>query len=131
MPVDVRTEKDRATRHVVTIDGRTLHADLGVEAGGGTAPGAHDYFDASLAVCKALTAVAYARVKGFALDRVEAHVERDDSKEREGTYVLRVRLAFHGALSDAEKQRIHEVLGRCPIHKLMTTATVDVQTAPL
>ena len=132
MAVDVRTEKDRSSRHVVTIDAHTLHADLGVAGGGGgTAPGAHDYFDASLAVCKALTAVAYARVKGFALDRVDVHIERDDAKEKEGTYVLRVRQAFHGALSDAEKQRLHDVLGRCPIQKLMTTSTVEVQTAPL
>ena len=75
--------------------------------------------------------MAYARVKGFALDRVDVHIERDDAKEKEGTYVLRVRQAFHGALSDAEKQRLHDVLGRCPIQKLMTTSTVEVQTAPL
>ena len=61
-----------------------------------SAPGPHDYFDAALAACKALTATWYARKKQFPLERVESRVVRDDSAEREGKYVLRVALAFHG-----------------------------------
>lgn len=132
MPVDCQTEKPGAYRQVVRVDAHTLHADVSAALGSeGSAPGPHDYFDVSLATCKALTATWYAKKNGIRLDRVEAHVERDDSKERQGTYVLRVKLAFFGALSDAEKAKLYDVVSRCPVHKLMTTTTVEIETAPL
>ncbi len=65
------------------------------------------------------------------LERVESHVERDDSQERSGKYVLKVRLAFHGPLSDEDKTRLYAAVSRCPIHKLMTTTDVVIETAPL
>ncbi len=132
MSVHCQTETPGHFRQVIRVDAHTLHADLSVEGGGqATAPGAHDYFDISLATCKALTATWYAKAKGMALDRVEAEVERDDSREREGTYVLKVKLAFFGALSDEERQKMYAAVGRCPIHKLMTTSTVEIITQPL
>lgn len=125
------TESPGHFRTVLHVDAHTLHSDIATALGGGdTAPGPHDYFDASLAACKALTASWYAKQKGIPLERVEAHVERDDSKEREGVYTLRVRLAFHGPLDDAQKKRLYDAVGRCPIHKLMTTTEVVVETAP-
>jgi len=130
--VDCKTEVAGAFRQVIQVDAHTLHADVTPALGGqDSAPGAHEYFDVSLATCKALTATWYAKKNGIALDRVEVHVERDASREREGTYVLNVALAFFGGLSDAEKQKLHDVAGRCPIHKLMTTTTVEIQTKPL
>lgn len=130
--IDCQTETPGGYRQVVRVDAHTLHADVGPSLGGtGSAPGPHDYFDVSLATCKALTATWYAKKNGILLDRVEAHVERDDSRERQGTYVLKVKLAFFGPLSDAEKQKLHDVVGRCPVHKLMTTTTVEIETAPL
>ncbi len=130
--VDCRTETPGAFRQIVTVDAHTLHADVTPAMGGqDSAPGAHEFFDVSLATCKALTATWYAKKNNMALDRVEVHVESDRSHEREGTYVLHVSLAFFGGLSDAEKQKLHDVVGRCPVHKLMTTATIDIQTKPL
>jgi putative redox protein len=132
MPVDCQTETPGGFRQVVRVDAHTLHADVNAASGStGSAPGPHDYFDVSLATCKALTATWYAKKNGIALDRVEAHVERDDSRERQGTYVLRVKLAFFGALSDAETAKLFDVVSRCPIHKLMTSTTVEIETAPL
>jgi putative redox protein len=132
MTVDSQTEQNGAFRQVLHVGTHTLHADVGPALGGqDSAPGAHDYFDASLAACKALTATWYAKKQGMALERVETQVERDDSRERQGTYVLRVKLAFHGALSQEEKQKLYDAVGRCPIHKLMTSATVEVVTEPL
>jgi putative redox protein len=132
MTVVSRTETPGAFRQTITVDAHTLHADVPVASGGGaTAPTAHDLFDASLAACKALTALVYARHKGFALDRVTAEVTRDDSQERQGTYGLTVRLAFEGALSAEEKQRVHDVVQRCPVHKLMTTTDVQIRQLPL
>lgn len=132
MTIRSQTEDPPNFRQVVTIDAHTLHADVGPAIGGtGSAPGPHELFDAALATCKALTASVYAKSHAIALDRVIVEVDRDDTQERQGTYVLTVRLRFEGSLSDADKQRLHDVVARCPIHKLMTTSTVEIRQLPL
>jgi putative redox protein len=130
--IDCKTEQANAFAQILHAGKHAFHADIS-EAAGGTdsAPGPHDYFDASLAACKALTATWYAKKNGIALERVETHVERDDKEERSGKYVLRVRVAFHGKLSDDERARLFAVVSKCPIHKLMTTTDVIIETAPL
>ncbi|OJH41463.1 OsmC family protein [Cystobacter ferrugineus] len=132
MAIQSQTEQSGAFRQVLHVGAHTFHADTPTTPGGeASAPGPHDYFDAALASCKALTAMWYAKKYGMALERVETVVERDDSRERQGTYVLNVKLAFHGALSPEEKQKLHDAVARCPIHKLMTSTTIEIVTAPL
>jgi putative redox protein len=132
MAIESRTEAPGRSRQVLRINANTLHADVAAALGGtGTDPGPHDYFDASLAACKALTATVYAKSRGIALEQVVVEITRDDSQEKQGTYVLTVKLGFEGALSDADKQKLHDVVTRCPIHKLMTTSTVEVRQLPL
>ncbi len=132
MTIAARTAESGKFRQILEVDGHAFQADVTPALGGeGAAPGPHELFDASLAACKALTAHWYAKKNGIALERVETKVERDDSKERQGTYVLRVRIAFFGALSEAEKHKLYDVVARCPVHKLMTTSTVEIETAPL
>jgi putative redox protein len=132
MTVDSKTEIAGGFRQVVRVDAYTLHADVS-EASGGTAsaPNPHHYFAISLATCKALTATMYAKRKGYLLERVEVYVDSDATREREGTYVLRCKLAFFGALSASEKLRLYEIASHCPIHKLMTSSTVEIETSPL
>jgi putative redox protein len=132
MTIDSKTETSGKFAQLMQVGKHTLRADMPeAEGGDDTGPGAHDYFDAALAACKTLTATWFAKKKGIALERVEAHVERDDSAERQGKYVLKVRLAYHGPLSDDDRKRIHAAVERCPIHKLMTTTDVVIETAPL
>lgn len=132
MTIRGETENPGELVQLLHVRGHTFRADVPEAAGGrDSAPGPHDYFDAALAACKTLTATLFAKKNGIALERVEAHVERDDSEERRGKYVLKVRLAFHGPLTEAERSRLHAVVARCPIHKLMTTADVVIETAPL
>ena len=130
--VHCTTERPNGYRHRIEIRAHELHADLDVAGGGeDSAPGAHDYFDASLAVCKAHTAMWFAKKNAIPLERVECHVERDDSAERSGKYKLSVHLAFHGALTDEHRTRLYAAVARCPVSKLMTTSDVVVETAPL
>jgi putative redox protein len=132
MTVDCQTEQRGAFRQAVRVGTHTFHADVSSSLGGqDSAPGPHDYFDAALAACKALTATWYAKKHGMALERVETHVERDDTRERQGTYSLRVKLAFHGELSTEDKQRLYAAAAHCPVHKLMTSTTVEIVTEPL
>ena len=128
MTVVSKTESLGHMRQIVTVDAHTLYADVSVAAGGeATAPTAHDLFDAALAACKATTACVYARHKNIALDRVEVQVTRNDAEERQGKYVLDVKVFFEGGLSEADKERIHDVIKRCPVHKLMTSSTVEIR----
>jgi len=130
--IDCVTEQPSGYRHRIEIRAHELHADLLTDEGGeDSAPGAHDYFDASLAACKALTAMWYAKRNGFPLERIEAHVERDDREERSGRYKLLVRLAFHGPLTREQRTRIYAAVARCPVSKLMTTSEVLIETVPL
>lgn len=130
--VDAETETPGTFPQILRVRSHTFRADL--DANGGStdsAPGAHDYFDAALAACKTLTATWYAKRNNIALERVEAHVERNDAEERKGRYVLNVRLAFHGPITDDERKRLYAAVAHCPIHKLMTTTDVVIETAPL
>ncbi len=132
MTIRTSTEPAGGTRMVISVDAHTLHADgPATDGSGGTAPTPHDLFDASLATCKAVTVALYARHKGMQLDRVIVEVERDDTREREGHYVLNTKIAFEGYLTEAEVERLEQIAGRCPIQKLMTTATIEVNVARL
>lgn len=132
MQVDSITETPNQFPQVLRVRTHSFRADVDEKTGSSdSAPGPHDYFDAALAACKTLTATWYAKKNGMALERVESHVERDDSEERKGKYVLRVRLAFHGNLTGEERARLYAAVAKCPVHKLMTTTDVVIETAPL
>jgi putative redox protein len=132
MVTESRTETPNAFPQVVSVRQHTFRADVAESAGStDSAPGPHDYFDAALVACKTLTATWYARRNKIALERVEARVERDDSEERGGKYRLKLHLAFHGPMSDEERARIYAAVAKCPVHKLMTTTEVSIETAPL
>jgi putative redox protein len=127
--VDCATTNPGDYPQTLQVRTHTLHADVGSEAGStDSAPSPHDYFDAALASCKALTATWYAKRHDIPLERVATRVERDSREERLGKYRLRVHLDFQGPLTDAQRETLREVVEKCPIHKLMTQVTIDVET---
>lgn len=66
MPVTVNTLNHDNFRHSVNINNHELFTDLPKSLGGDdSAPSPHDYFDAALASCKALTVKLYAQKKTF------------------------------------------------------------------
>lgn len=104
------------------------HALLSDVSESDTGPSPHDYFDASLAACKALTAHGYAKRHAIPLERVETTIARDDANERLGRYHLIVRVTFHGAQLTAEhRATLTRAIAACPIHKLMTTTDVEIE----
>ena len=130
--IDCQTETPNTFPQTLHVRAHTFRADVGTAEGGtDSAPGPHDYFDASLAACKALTATWYARRQNIPLERVETHVERDDREERSGKYVLKVRVAFHGPITEEQRAKLYAAVAKCPVHKLMTTTEVVIETAQL
>ncbi|KAA0947361.1 MULTISPECIES: OsmC family protein [unclassified Pseudomonas] len=133
MPVTVNTESDKGFRHSIEIaDGNEKHelfTDLPKSLGGeDSAPSPHDYFDAALGACKALTLKLYAQKKDIPLTGVTVEVTHDSSEEQKGKYKLNVKLTLKGVLTDDQRDELHRVADRCPVHKLMTTTDVIIET---
>jgi putative redox protein len=113
----------------VRVRAHSFSSDASVAAGGqDSAPGPHDYFDSALATCKAITAMWYAKRQNIPLERVEAHVESDATDERAGIYRMRVRVELFGPLTAEQRAQVLRAIAACPIHKLMTTADVQIET---
>lgn len=125
----IRISTESGLRHSIEIGPHQLHADVPAELGGtGSAPEPHDLFDAALGACQALTLMLYARQRGLPLDSLDVRVSRDDSQERQGHYRLAVELELHGALDETQRQQLLRIAGKCPVHKLMTGAEIQVDT---
>ena len=125
----LETTEDGALRQRIDIGQHQLFADMNVLAGGqDSAPDPHDLFDASLAACKALTLMLYAKQHNIPLQRVSINLQRDASQERAKIYALDIGLQLIGPLSDEERQKLLLIADKCPIHKLMSQATINIHT---
>ena len=129
MTITVTRDRTRKMRHVVAIRDHRLPVDeLPAVGGEDSGPSPHDLYDAALAACKALTVLWYANRKQIPIEDIEVTVERDDTDERKGTYRLRATLALSGPLTEAQREELLNVAGKCPIHRLMTQVTTEIST---
>jgi putative redox protein len=129
MTIHVVRDRMHKMKHSVSVRHHSFAIDEPVANGGedeGFTP--HDVYDSALGACKAMTVLWYAQRKQIPLEGIDVTVDRDDSEERQGIYRLRVTLSLGGALSDAQRQELLTVAGKCPVHKLMTLATTEVVT---
>lgn len=118
-----------STRHTLRIRAHEIPVDASDDGGGTDAgPTPHDLYDASLAACKALTVLLYARRKGMAVEDIEVSVDRDSSEERKGVYRLKSTLRVTGAIDDAQRAELLRVAGKCPVHRLMTEVKTEIET---
>lgn len=129
MTIHVKRDLGARMRHTISVGRNSFSTDEPEANGGeGLGPTPHDIYDSALGACKAMTVLWYARRKNMPLEDIDVSVERDDSEERKGTYRLRVTLALGGALSDAQRQELLTVAGKCPVHKLMAQVTTEITT---
>jgi putative redox protein len=129
MTITITRDTSRKMKHTATVRQHTIALDEPPANGGedlGVTP--HDLYDSALGACKALTVLWYAQRKQIPVEQIEVSVERDDANERKGVYRLRTTLSLGGALSDAQREELLAVAGKCPVHKLMTQATTEVTT---
>ena len=76
MTVTVNTVSHEGFRHSIKIDDYEVFTDLPKTMGGeSSAPSPHDYFDAALGACKALTLKLYAQRKEIPLTGVTVEVK--------------------------------------------------------
>lgn len=127
MSISVRRDGTTGTRHTVRIRNEAFAADVTQPDGQGAAT-PHDLYDASLAACKALTVMLYAQRKNMPVEDIEVLVDRDDSAERKGVYRLKTSLRVTGALDETQRAELLRVAAKCPVHKLMTEVTTEIET---
>lgn len=129
MTVTVRRSGSTGTAHTLHIRGHAITVDASI-AGGGTdaGPEPHDLYDAALAACKAITMLLYAQRRGIPVEDIQVDVDRDASQERQGSYRLAAKLQVSGDLSDAQRDELLRVAGKCPVHKLMTEVKTEIET---
>jgi putative redox protein len=129
MSIEIKRRSLASIAQIITIRGHELIADEDASTLGEIAyPTPHDLYDTALGTCKALTVLWYARKKGIPVDDVQTVVERDGSGERAGVYKLTARMKISGALTDAQLDELLAVAKKCPVHKLMTTVTTEIDT---
>ncbi len=129
MTLEVVRDRAQKMRHTVHVRQHVFTVDEPEGNGGedlGVTP--HELYDSALGACKALTTLWYAKRKQIPVEDIRVTVQRDDADERRGIYRLRVTLALTGALSEAQRQELLTVAGKCPVHKLMAQATTEIVT---
>lgn len=129
MTINIRRDRTQKMKHVVQVRGHSFAIDEPPDNGGedlGFTP--HDVYDSALGACKAMTVLWYAQRKQIPVEDIEVTVDRDDSQERQGVYRLRTTLRVTGALTEAQRQELLTVAGKCPVHKLMTQSKTEVVT---
>jgi len=130
MTIRVTRDQSGLMKHRVSVRDHSFLTDVNAAAGGEDAgPDPHDLYDSALGACKALTLLWYAKRKQIPVEDIEVVVERDNSQERSGTYRLKTLISISGNLSDAQREELLGVAGRCPIHKLMNEVTTEIETA--
>ncbi len=130
MTIRVTRDQSGLMKHSISIREHTLIADVDVATGGEDAgPNPHDLYDSALGACKALTLLWYAKRKQIPVDDIQVVVERDDSDVKNGTYRLKTLISITGDVNEAQRAELLAVAGKCPIHKLMTQITTEIETA--
>jgi putative redox protein len=119
-------------QHEATIRSHSIVLDEPPEAGGddqGMTP--YEALLAGLGGCIAITVRLYARRKNWPLEDIrvtlthERNHARDcqdcESPESVGMLdVIREKVELTGDLSDEQRTRLHEIAGRCPVHRSLT-----------
>lgn len=97
------------------------------EGGEGRGATPHELLEAALAGCKTITVQMYARRKGWKLDSVTVRVRHDQRAPEYGgpkRHVFGVEVELAGDLTDEQRQRLHEIAGRCPVHRIVEGGAV-------
>ena len=129
MTIFVTRVRSAKMKHTVSVRQHAFVVDEPESNGGEDAgPTPHELFDSALGACKALTVLWYAKRKHIPLEDIKVSVERDDSEERSGIYRLLATLALTGPITEEQRRELLNVAAKCPVHRLMTQATIEVRT---
>ena len=134
------TRDGRFTQHILAGK-HVLRADEPAAAGGDDrGPGPYDLLLAGLGACTSMTVRMYADQKRWPLERVRVDLRHEkvhatdcaECETRDGKIdrIERV-LMLEGDLDEAQRQRLLEIAGKCPVHRtLHSEVWVPTSLAP-
>ena len=120
------TQTARSGRHTLTID------EPVAVGGDDSGPGPYEYLLTSLGACTCMTLRMYAEKKNLPLTRVRVRLghrkihakDCADCVSREGKVdEISCEIILEGNLTEAQRQQLLEIAGRCPVHRSLTTET--------
>jgi putative redox protein len=98
-----------------------LLADEPASFGGlDSGPSPFQLLAAALASCMTMTVRLYADQKGLMLNRIRTGVGHSREPDQAPRDRFDVRLTFDGDLDSAQRQRLVEIAGKCPVHRTLT-----------
>lgn len=120
-----------------TVDAREhqWHADLEND-GGNSAPTPEELLLGALGSCMAQTARLYAARKGWQIDRIDVTLDFERFKGSEYAaydgdsafvHEIREHIIIQGPLTDEQRARILEIMGKCPVRRILTSPTFIVE----
>ena len=131
MPVNINLRDGMRT--TISVRQHEWHVDEPISDGGeDTAPTPGEMMLGALGSCMAITCKMYADRKGWDLQSVEVAVDYErfkgsDYPAHDGAdafvHEVRKSLVFHGNLDEKQRRRLHDIAGKCPIHRLLATPT--------
>ena len=112
------TKKENYRTQIQT-DPHHFIVDEPISVGGkdlGPSPG--ELLAASLASCSSITVKLYADRKGWDLEEVEVEVDFERDAKFNVTKFTK-KLKFTGDLSQEQIDKLYEIAGKCPIHRML------------
>lgn len=115
----------------------SLHADEPVNVGGtGLGPGPYDLLLAALGACTAMTMRMYADRKNWSVEEIRVHLDHkkdyasdcaDCEKPQAKIDHIDKFIEIKGDLDDAQRDRLIQIAGSCPVHKSLHSE-VEIRT---
>ena len=128
---------DEGLRATVQLGKHTITVDEPVTDGGtDQGPGATDLVLAALGACAAITAKMYASRKGWPLEGVEIDLKMERLKALDypayaGTAEFVNEfvqcITFKGPLTQQQRERLLQIAGKCPVHRMLTAPNFLVE----
>ncbi len=120
-------QNNNPMRQHVVVNGHDLYLDVPAQYGGAdSAPTPHDFMDAAVAACKAITIRIVAAKHNIPLQDVNITLESDASEEHQGRYTMNLSIELVGDLDEKQQQILLHAAEQCPTGKLLTEADVSI-----
>ena len=88
--------------------------------GKNTGPSPTEYLCVALASCTTATLKMYANHKQWKIDSIMVEVEKESTEDGKNTF--KRTLHIKGPLDDAQMNRLLQIAGACPVHKILAQA---------
>lgn len=73
-----------------------------------------------------MTLQMYAQRKQWPLERVDVHINHEKALDEDGKKidVFEKEILIYGDLTEKQKERLHEISKKCPVHKTLSQSSI-------